>query len=401
MNSFDGELNRRLSALREQNLFRELRRVDSAQGPRIEIGGKKFLNFSSNDYLGLANHPALKEAAIHAVEKFGAGSGASRLVCGSLAPFHGLEESLAAFKKTEAALAFSTGYAAAIGTITALAGKDDIVVLDKLVHASVVDAAKLSGAKLRIFDHNDLDDLEDKLKWAGKFSKAEGGRRKAEILVVTESIFSMDGDAAPLREMVGLKNKYGAWLMVDEAHATGIIGGNGRGLADELGVSGEIEIQMGTLGKALGASGGYICGSRALVDFLVNHARSFIFSTAPAPAAAAAATAGIKLVQSKEGELKRKELFARIVELNSKLKTQNSKLQSAIIPLILGDESQALAAAAKLRGQGIFVPAIRYPTVARGAARLRITLTAAHSGADVEQLDAALKNLGLGRETLD
>ncbi|HEY2328865.1 MAG TPA: aminotransferase class I/II-fold pyridoxal phosphate-dependent enzyme, partial [Verrucomicrobiae bacterium] len=260
MNSFDGELNRRLSALREQNLFRELRRVDSAQGPRIEIGGKKFLNFSSNDYLGLANHPALKEAAIHAVEKFGAGSGASRLVCGSLAPFHGLEESLAAFKKTEAALAFSTGYAAAIGTITALAGKDDIVVLDKLVHASVVDAAKLSGAKLRIFDHNDLDDLEDKLKWAGKFSKAEGGRRKAEILVVTESIFSMDGDAAPLREMVGLKNKYGAWLMVDEAHATGIIGGNGRGLADELGVSGEIEIQMGTLGKALGASGGYICG---------------------------------------------------------------------------------------------------------------------------------------------
>ncbi|HEY2329262.1 MAG TPA: aminotransferase class I/II-fold pyridoxal phosphate-dependent enzyme, partial [Verrucomicrobiae bacterium] len=148
-------------------------------------------------------------------------------------------------------------------------------------------------------------------------------------------------------------------------------------------------------------SGGYICGSRALVDFLVNHARSFIFSTAPAPAAAAAATAGIKLVQSKEGELKRKELFARIVELNSKLKTQNSKLQSAIIPLILGDESQALAAAAKLRGQGIFVPAIRYPTVARGAARLRITLTAAHSGADVEQLDAALKNLGLGRETLD
>jgi 7-keto-8-aminopelargonate synthetase-like enzyme len=220
------------------------------------------------------------------------------LICGSLAPFHELEESLANFKKTEAALTFSTGYAAAIGTICALLGKDDIIVIDKLVHACIVDAARLSGAKLRVFAHNDLNDLEDKLKWADKNSKAESGKRKTEILIVTESIFSMDGDAAPLREIVALKEKYGAWLMVDEAHATGIIGKNGRGLADELGVSDQIEIQMGTLGKALGASGGYICGSRTLIDFLVNRARSFIFSTAPVPAAAAAATAGIKLVQS-------------------------------------------------------------------------------------------------------
>ena len=289
VNDFNLELKHRLEAIRGQKLFRELRRVDSAQGPRIEIGGRTLLNFSSNDYLGLANHPVLKEAAIKAIEKFGAGAGASRLICGSLAPFHELEEALADFKRTEAALTFSTGYATAIGTICALLGKDDIIILDKLVHASIVDAARLSGAKLRVFAHNDLNDLEDKLKWARNESRHSSPATR-NTLIVTESIFSMDGDAAPLREIVALKKKHGAWLMVDEAHATGVIGENGRGLADKLGVGGQIEIQMGTLGKALGASGGYICGSRALIDYLVNRARSFIFSTAPVPAAAAAAT---------------------------------------------------------------------------------------------------------------
>jgi 8-amino-7-oxononanoate synthase len=388
MSSFTDELNQRLEDLRGQNLFRELRRVDSAQGPRIEIGGQTFLNFSSNDYLGLTNHPALKEAAIKAVEKFGTGAGASRLICGSLAPFHELEESLAAFKKTEAALTFSTGYAAPVGTITSLVGKDDIIILDKLVHACIVDAAKLSAAKLRIFDHNDLNDLEKILLWAAE--------KKSETLIITESIFSMDGDAAPLREIVELKNKFGAWLMVDEAHATGIIGKHGRGLAAQLGVSEQIEIQMGTLGKALGASGGYICGSRQLVDFLTNKARSFIFSTAPVPAAAAAAKAGIEIAQSEDGEKLRKKLFARVVELNSKLKIQSAKFSSAIVPIILGDETKAVDAATRLREQNIFVPAIRYPTVARGAARLRVTLTAAHSADDVGQLVAALKNLDIG-----
>ncbi len=197
MPPFADELNARLAALRRQGLYRELRRVDSAQGPRIETGGKTFLNFSSNDYLGLANHPALKEAAVKAVEKFGAGAGASRLICGSLAPFHELEESLAAFKKTEAVLTFSTGYAAALGAITALAGKNDIIILDKLVHACIVDAAKLSGAKLRVCAHNNLNDLEDKLKWAAADSR-HSSLVTRHILVVTESIFSMDGDATLL-----------------------------------------------------------------------------------------------------------------------------------------------------------------------------------------------------------
>jgi 8-amino-7-oxononanoate synthase len=403
--SFDEELSLRLNAIRAQGLHRELRRVDSAQGPRLTIAGRELLNFSSNDYLGLANHPALKEAAIKAVEKFGAGAGASRLICGSLAPFHELEETLAAFKGTEAALTFSTGYAAALGTITALVGKDDIIIVDKLVHACIVDAAKLSGAKLRVFDHNDLNDLDEKLKWAAEATR--NTQHATRVLIVTESIFSMDGDAAPLRELVALKEKYGAWLMVDEAHAIGLYGANRRGLAEALGVSERIEIQMGTLGKALGASGGYICGSRKLVDFLVNRARSFIFSTAPVPTAAAAALAGIQLVQSSEGKKLNEQLWRNIqvvednvrslkfpaAESQSVLTSSPTSNGSAIIPLIIGDEAAAVAAATQLREQGLFVPAIRYPTVARGAARLRITLTAAHSADQVSILTRALEQI--------
>jgi 8-amino-7-oxononanoate synthase len=389
--SFNRELNERLDALRAQGLHRETRRVDSSQGTRIQIGDRTFLNFSSNDYLGLANDPLLKEAAIRAVEKFGAGSGASRLICGSLAPHHELEETLASFKNTEAAISFSSGYAAALGIICALLGKDDIIVIDKLVHACVVDAARLSGAKIRVFAHNDLNDLEKILKWAVSSRHPSPATRRT--LIVTESIFSMDGDAAPLCEIAVLKEKYGAWLMVDEAHATGLYGKNRRGLAEESGVSDRIEIQMGTLGKALGASGGFICGSRTLIDFLVNRGRSFIFSTAPVPAAAAAATAGVRFIQSKAGEARRNLLWQRVEQLNSKLKIQNSKLQSAIIPFSIGNESKAVEVAAQLREYGFFVPAIRYPTVARGKARLRITLSAAHTAADVAALTVALKQI--------
>ncbi|MGA2029649.1 MAG: 8-amino-7-oxononanoate synthase [Verrucomicrobiota bacterium] len=389
MTDFDHELNQRLATLREQNLYRELCCVDSPQSPRIEIGLKTFLNFSSNDYLGLANDPILKVAAIKAIKKFGAGTGASRLICGSLSLFHKLEEVLAHFKNTEATLTFSSGYMTAIGTICALLGKDNIIILDKRVHACIVDAARLCGAKIRVFAHNNLNDLEDLLKWAN--SKIS----KSQILIVTESIFSMDGDAAPLREIVALKEKYGAWLMVDEAHATGLYGKNRRGLAEELGVSEQIEIQMGTLGKTLGASGGYICGSRVLVDFLVNRARSFIFSTAPVPAVAAAATAAIQFVQSPTGERRRNLLWQRVEQLNSKLKTQDLKFPSAIIPVLIGDETKAVETSSKLRKKNIFVPAIRYPTVARGKARLRVTLTAAHSAEDVFQLVGALKTLDI------
>ena len=391
MNNFDAELQQRLGAIREQGLLRELRRVDSPQGPRIIIGGRELINFSSNDYLGLANHPKVKKAATKAVEKYGAGAGASRLVCGSLAPFHELEDVIAAFKGTDAALSFSTGYAAVLGTVTALLGKDDSIITDKLVHASVVDAAKLSGANRHIFAHNDLNDLEEILKQAE--SKSRVTQPASRVLIVTESVFSMDGDHAPLREIVSLKEKYGAWLMVDEAHATGLYGEKRCGLAEALGVSDRIEIQMGTLGKAIGASGGYICGSRALIDFLVNRARSFIFSTAPVPAAAAAATAGIQLVQSVEGKTRCEQLWQRTSEFCASSITRHASPPSAIIPLIIGDEAAAVAAATQLREQNIFVPAIRYPTVALGSARLRVTFTAAHNSPDVSALTSALLTL--------
>ena len=396
MNGFDHELTQRLAAIRQQGLLRELRRVDSPQSPHVEIGGRTLLNFSSNDYLGLANEPALKEAAIRAVERYGAGAGASRLICGSLAPHQELDEALAAFKGTEAALSFSTGYAAAVGTVWALLGKEDFIVSDKLIHACIVDAARLCGATLSVFNHNDLNDLEAKLKWATQgvqSLKSKVQSREARVLVVTESVFSMDGDHAPLREIVGLKERYGAWLMVDEAHATGLYGANRRGLAEELGVSNRLEVQMGTLGKALGASGGYICGSRALVDYLVNRARTFIFSTAPVPAAAAAAAAGVRFVQSSAGEERRNRLWQNVASLPSTLNSQPSTRRSAIIPLMIGEESKAVAAAAALRERGIFIPAIRYPSVARGQARLRLTLSAAHTPADVSELLSALKSL--------
>lgn len=409
MPSFDAELRRRLDAIRGQGLLRELRRVDSPQGTRIRVGGQSLLNFSSNDYLGLANDPSLKEAAGKAVERFGAGAGASRLICGSLAPHHELEETVAHFKGTEAALSFSSGYATAIGTICSLLGKDDVIILDKLVHACIVDAARLSGAKIRVFAHNDPDDLEEKLKWSNRRGEQRESQTSTTILsgtpitrpsegkhrtlVVTESIFSMDGDAAPLREIVALKEKYGAWLMVDEAHATGLYGKHRRGLAEELGVSDKIEIQMGTLGKALGASGGYISGSRGLVDFLVNRARSFIFSTAPVPAAAAAAQAAIEFVQSGEGKLRQESLWARVKEFQSQIVNRKSQIPSAIIPLIIGNETRAVEAAARLRAQNIFVPAIRYPTVARGQARLRVTLTAVHTAEEINQLAVALEQI--------
>ena len=386
----DQELSGRLGQIREAGLWRELRRVDSPQGPRIRIAGQELLNFSSNDYLGLAHHPALRDAAAKAAQDFGAGSGASRLICGSLAPHHQLEESLAQFKGTEAALAFSTGYAAALGAITAVLGKDDVIVVDKLVHACCVDAARLSGAKLRVFGHNDLDDLERILRWADGRG-AEG--RRGRTLVVTESIFSMDGDLAPLKDIVDLKERHGAWLMLDEAHATGLFGEHRRGVAEAFGVADRVEIQMGTLGKAFGTAGGYIAGSRVLADHLVNRARSFIFSTAPVPAAAAAARAGIEVVAGSDGAQRCHRLWTLVDFFKKGLVDSGwppGLVQSAIIPLMVGDETAAVALADTLRASGVFIPAIRYPTVARGAARLRATLSAGHTAEEVTGAVAAL-----------
>ncbi len=393
MTPFVETLRRRLDGIREQGLWRELRRLDSAPGRWIETGGRRLLNFAANDYLGLAAHPVLRAAAAQAAQQFGAGSGASRLISGSLTPHHDLEAALADFKGTEAALAFSSGYAAALGTIPALVGPGDVVVVDKLVHACIVDAARLSGAKLRVFAHNNLADLERILRWS-QTRPGPAGEPGGNVLVVTESVFSMDGDQAPLAELVELKDRFGAWLMVDEAHATGLYGRQGRGLAEALGVAGRIDVQMGTLGKALGAAGGFIAGPRELQALLINRARSFVFSTAPVPAASAAATAGLKLVRSPAGDELRTRLWSRLHQLRDGLKTLGWRVPaepSAILPLIVGDEAAAVQLTDRLRNAGFFVPAIRYPTVARGAARLRLTVSAVHLPEDVEALLRALE----------
>jgi 8-amino-7-oxononanoate synthase len=385
-----------LQALRARSLERHLREISSAQGPEIEIGSRGLINFSSNDYLGLATDPRLREAAIGAIGDFGVGAGASRLISGTQSPHLRLEQALAKWKGTEAALCFSSGYAAALGTMPALVSKGDVVLLDKLCHASLIDGAKLSGAVLRVFPHNHLGKLESHLEWA---RREHPGKR---ILIVTESVFSMDGDCAPVREVVELKKRFGALLMLDEAHAVGVIGANGRGLAAAENLNQAVDVQMGTLSKALGASGGYICGSRNLIEWLINRARSFIYSTAPPPGIVAAALAAVDFLSSTEGEERRGLLWERIDSMRDHLSLVTSHFSprnvipsSAIFPWIVGDEQAALDLARALRGEGFLVPAIRYPTVAKGAARLRITVTASHDENQIRSLCEAIKRNSL------
>ncbi len=374
-----------LDALRGASLFRSLRTLEGPQQPRVKAGIREFCNFSSNDYLGLASSPEVKEALIRGVEKWGAGSGASRLVCGTQRPHAELEEVLASFKGTEAALTFATGYAAATGTLGALLQRGDAVILDKLCHASLIDGARLSGATLRVFPHNNMERLAHLLQWARNTTGPD-----ARIIVVTESIFSMDGDLADLEAIVPLKDEYGALLMLDEAHAFGITGTGGRGLAEATGLAPRVDIHMGTLSKAAGLHGGYVCGSRELIDLLINRARSFIYSTAPPPAVAAAACHVIRhLLPGDCGESRRSALRSLLTLFAEKLKLPDTPV-SAIIPVITGGEQAAVESSARLLEAGFLIPAIRFPTVARGRARLRVTLTAAHDAEDVVSLAAAL-----------
>ena len=385
--SLSVDLAQRLEALESESLRRSLRDLSSAQGVVIEWQGQTLLNFSSNDYLGLAAEPQLAEAGRRALGKYGSGAGASRLVCGSLPPHVELESALAEWKGTEGAIAFSSGYAAAVGSIPALVGPGDVVILDKLCHASLIDGARLSGAQLRVFPHNGLERLQTQLAWARKKFP------RARVLVVTESVFSMDGDRAPLADLVALKERFGAWLMVDEAHATGLFGEGGRGLVEAAGLRERVDIQMGTLSKALGGSGGFICGLKVLVDWLANRARSFVFSTAPSPVAAAMAVEAVHWIQGEEARGRRRQLRRNVETLTRCAPGCFPEPMSAILPMQLGEEAVALEVAGRLLEAGFWVPAIRYPTVARGAARLRVALSALHSEAMVEGLGRALVQL--------
>tara|TARA_R110000850_G_scaffold242756_7_gene367573 strand:+ start:44 stop:1192 length:1149 start_codon:yes stop_codon:yes gene_type:complete len=372
-----------LKDLEEKGLRRNLRQLNSPQDVKVEFGNSgTCLNFSSNDYLGLANHQTIKEAYCRHIEIHGAGAGSSRLVCGTLAPHLEMEEKLADLKRAEAALTFSSGFAAATGTLPALCGKQDFIILDKLCHASLIDGARLSGATLRVFPHNDLAKLKGHLDWAEN-QVSDNGR----IVVGTESVFSMDGDRAPLGEICDLTSPSSALLLVDEAHAFGVLGPQGRGLAAELGLESQVDLQMGTFSKAMGLSGGYLCASREIVDLLINRARSFIYSTAPSPALAATISDALDFISSEEGDSLRSALWNNISSFSS-------SAVSAILPVVIGENEAALAASSNLQEMGFLVPAIRYPTVPRDTARLRVTLSAKHSSDQIASLKKAIADLG-------
>lgn len=372
-----------LEQLASAGLLRSLRAVESAQGSHVTVDGRRLCCLSSNNYLGLADHPHLVAAVKAALDRWGWGAGASRLVCGHMSPHAELEARIAAFKGTQAALVCSTGYQANLAAIRGLAGDGDVVIIDKLNHASIVDAARGSGAVLRVFPHRDYDKLERLLQ------RTADARRR---VIVTDSLFSMDGDFADLPRLVELKERYNALLVVDEAHATGVYGQNGRGLAEMMHVEARIDVTVGTFSKALGGIGGFVAGSAELIQWLVNTAGAFIYTTALPPAACAAALAALDLVE-REPQRRRKvlALAARLrSELGDRLGFDLGGSSSQIVPVVLGEADAAVRLSRSLEEAGFLIPAIRPPTVPRGKARLRISLTADHEPLDVDQLVAAL-----------
>ena len=381
----DAVLAEELARLADAALRRNLRAIDSASDTEVVIDGRSHLLLSSNNYLGLATHPAVRAAARRAIERYGCGAGASRLISGHLDLHAAVEAKLAAFKGTEAALLFPSGYQANVGTITALVGRGDHVYSDALNHASIIDGCRLSRASVHVYPHRNVRTLEAELA-----ATSPGSRR----LIVTDSVFSMDGDRAPLAVLTALAEQYHSWLMVDEAHATGVIGPRGAGLAAADGLGDRIDIHLGTLGKALGSAGAYVAGSRALIEWLVNRARSFVYTTGLAPAAAAAAGAALDVVVA---EPERREALARNA---ARLREGLSALGFAvggdthIIPVAVGDNRPALRLAEELRTRGVLAQAIRPPTVPEGTARLRVTPMATHTGAQLDRVLAAFADAG-------
>jgi 8-amino-7-oxononanoate synthase len=361
----------------DAGLQRRLRPVDGPQSTRLLIDGRPVLSLCSNNYLGLADHPEVVEAAVAAARAYGVGAGASRLISGSMHIHHEFEERLARFKRADACLLFTSGYQANLGVITSLVGEGDAVFSDALNHASLIDGCRLSRAAVAVYAHGDAGALEAKLR-------AVPARRR---LIVTDSIFSMDGDAAPLAEICALAEQYDAMVMVDEAHATGMLGPSGAGLVEALGLENRVTVQMGTLGKAFGAFGAYVAGCDALIDFLINRARAFIFTTALPPPVVAAAAAALTIVE-REPE-RRAALHRNAARLREGLRGLGYNVRhdgaSAIVPVVIGDADATMALSAALLDRGVFAHGIRPPTVPAGTARIRASVMATHSDADIDE----------------
>jgi 8-amino-7-oxononanoate synthase len=384
-----GWLPEALADLRERDLLRVLTYCAGAPDPEVLVDGAPHLLLASNNYLGLANDPRVVAGARAALEAYGAGAGASRLVTGSLDLHRRLEERIAALKACEDALVFPTGFQANVGTIPALVGPDDLVLSDELNHASIIDGARLSRARVVRYRHADPEALESAIRSAGP------ARRR---LVVTDTVFSMDGDLAPLADILAVAERHGGMLMVDEAHATGVLGPTGAGALEAAGLEGRVDVVMGTLSKALGAQGGYVAGSRALCDWLRTRARGFVFTTALAPAAAGAAMAALDVVRDEPWRRERLHaLVARLVMGLEELGYTVLPTASAVVGVLIGEAGAALEAAAALRRERVWAPAIRPPSVPPGMARLRLTLMATHED---RHLDWALGALAKARESV-
>jgi 8-amino-7-oxononanoate synthase len=378
-------LQQRLDERKRISLYRDRKTIASVQGTSVMVAGKQLLGFCSNDYLGLANHPEISKAAIKAIDKYGVGSGASHLVCGHSTEHQALEEELAEFTGRDRALLFSTGYMANLGVITALLNKHDDLFEDKLNHASLLDGGLLSGARMQRFLHNDIASLELKL------ARAKSGNK----LIAVDGVFSMDGDIAPLGKLSSSAQQHGAWLMVDDAHGFGLLGKNGIGSSEHFGLNQQqLPILMATLGKSLGTFGAFVAGSDALIETLIQFSKSYIYTTAMPPSIAASTRAGLRLLKTESWRRQHlTELIGYFKHEAGLLNLPLMKSNTAIQPLLVGDTDAALALSMALEAKGFWVSAIRPPTVPAGSARLRITLSAAHSKAQVEQLLQALAAL--------
>ncbi|MFO7265002.1 MAG: glycine C-acetyltransferase [Limnochordales bacterium] len=375
-----------IEQLKRDGVFRLPRVLEGPQEPRVVIDGREVINLSSNNYLGLANHPKLREAAKAAIDRYGAGSASVRTIAGTMSLHTELERRLAQFKRTEAALVFQSGFTANAGTVAALLGREDVIISDELNHASIIDGARLSRATIKIYPHKDVAVMKQLLE------ESKGARR---ILVITDGVFSMDGDIAPLPDIVEVAKKYNAIVMVDDAHASGVLGENGRGTVDHFGLHGQVDIQVGTLSKAIGVLGGYVAGRRVLIEYLIQRARPFLFSTSHPPAVTAACLAALDILESDPTLIQRlwdntRYFRAGLAELGFDV----SGSETPIIPVIVGEGRKAMELSDRLFEEGVFAQGIAYPTVPRGKARVRTIVTAAHTRDDLDQAIAAFAKVG-------
>src|SRR5947209_8103364 len=378
-----------LRELRAKGLAPKLRVLEGEQKPVCTFDGREVINLASNNYLGLTTHKALRKAAVEAAKKYGAGAGAVRTIAGTMQLHMQLEEQIAKFKNVEACVVFQSGFTANAGTVAAVLGKEDLIVSDELNHASIIDGARLSRATIQVFKHQDVKDCERILQEHASFP----GKK----LIITDGVFSMDGDIAPLPELCELAEKYNCIMMVDDAHASGVLGRGGRGTVDHLNCHGRVHIQVGTLSKAIGAMGGYVCGSRDLIDFLYLRAWPFLFSTSHPPATAAACQAAFMLLDSPEGEKLIKKLWANTKFFKKRLKESGFSTgasETPITPIHVGEAAKAFEFSRRLFDAGLYAPAVGYPTVPEGKARLRAIVTATHKRAELERAAEILAEVG-------